>query len=135
MKLRCYSLFRLSCFSLFLLSACSNLAPIPTTPYWPTRDWRTSTPEQQGMDSELLAQMMEQIQSKQINLHSLIIVRHGYIVAEAYFQPYEADNRVEIYSITKSIVSALVGIAIQQGSIDSVNHKVLDYFPDLDGGE
>jgi CubicO group peptidase (beta-lactamase class C family) len=155
MKLRCYSLFRLVLLFVFLLSACSNLAPapiatlVPTSvstppavpqptpsptamPYWPARDWRTSTPEQQGMDSELLAQMMEQIQSKQINLHSLIIVRHGYIVTETYFQPYEADNQVEIYSITKSIVSALVGIAIQQGSIDSVNHKVLDYFPDLE---
>ena len=143
MKLRCYSLFRLALLFAFLLNACSNLAPTPTAvprptlsptvmPYWPAQDWRISTPEQQGLDSKLLAQMMEQIQSKQINLHSLIIVRHGYIVTEAYFQPYEADNQVEIYSITKSIVSALVGIAIQQGSIDSVNHKVLDYFPDLE---
>jgi len=115
-----------------------TMAPTPTntstpiaTSYWPTQDWRTSTPEQQGMDSGLLAQMMEQIQSKQINLHSMIIVRHGTIVAEAYFQPKYATNLAEVYSVTKSIVSALVGIAIEQGSIDSVNHKVLDYFPDL----
>jgi CubicO group peptidase (beta-lactamase class C family) len=130
MKTHFHSLICLIFLFPLVFSACSSLAT-DTTTYWPTHDWRTSTPEQQGMDSELLVQMMEQIQSKQINLHSLIILRHGYIVAEAYFQPYEANNRVEIYSITKSIVSALVGIAIKQGSIDSVNHKVLDYFPDL----
>jgi CubicO group peptidase (beta-lactamase class C family) len=53
------------------------------------------------------------------------------MVAEAYFQPYEANRSREIYSITKSIVSALVGIAIEQGSIDNVNHKVMEYFPEL----
>ena len=71
MKLRCYSLLRLALLFAFLLNACSNLAPTPTAvpqptpsptamPYWPTQDWRTSTPEQQGMDSELLAQMSGQ---------------------------------------------------------------------------
>jgi CubicO group peptidase (beta-lactamase class C family) len=134
MKIQSHPWNHLILLAAFLLSACTNLTPTPTpadTTYWPTQDWRTSTPEQQGMDSELLAQMIEQIQSEQVNLHSMIIIRHGYIVAEAYFQPNEANRSREIYSITKSVLSALVGIAIEQGSIDSVDHKVLDYFPDV----
>lgn len=142
MKIHFSSRIRLVLLPAFILSACSNLASASTaiplssssisaTSYWPTQAWRTATPEQQGLDSELLAQMLEQIQSKPINLHSMIIVRHGYIVAETYFPPFEATTTGEIYSITKSIVSALVGIAIEQGSIDGVNHRVMDYFPEV----
>ena len=153
MKIHYRSLLRLVLSSIFLLSACSTVAPnldtvsppsasIPSAvpastltasdgPYWPTQDWRTSAPEQQGIDSELLAKMMEEINAKQINIHSVIIVRHGSIVEETYFQPSGVYRAVQVHSITKSIVSALVGIAIEQGSIDNVNHKVLDYFPDL----
>ncbi len=97
MKKHLHSLIRLILLSTFLLSACSYKADTPTTPYWPTQEWRTSTPEQQEMDSELLAKMMEQIQSKQINLHSMIIVRHGSIVAETYFQPYTAHNSSDLF--------------------------------------
>jgi CubicO group peptidase (beta-lactamase class C family) len=116
--------------SAILLSACAG-SPVSQKNQWPTAEWRSSTPERQGMDSAPLALMMERIKSEQIGLHSVVIVRHGCIVAEAYFQPYDAQRKVEIYSVTKSVVSALVGIAIKQGAIDGVGHKVLDYFPDL----
>jgi len=85
--------------------------PIPT-PYWPTEGWKTSSPEQQGVDSEQLAKMFDAIQQKNANIHSLLVIRHGYIVAEAYFHPYQAEVPHELQSVTKSVVSALVGIAI-----------------------
>jgi CubicO group peptidase (beta-lactamase class C family) len=83
------------------------------------------------MDSDLLSQAAQQIASKQINLHSMIVIRHGTIVVEKYFGTYTADKTADVWSVTKGVVSALIGIAIGQGSIDSVKHKVVDYFPNL----
>ncbi len=115
------------------LTAVVSEFPLTAEPaglYWPTQAWRSSTPEAQGMDSDRLAQMFAAIESQNLNLHSLLVSRHGYIVTEAYFWPHQPDTKHEVQSITKSIVSALVGIAIDQGYIGSVNDAVLDYFPD-----
>ncbi len=110
-------------------------ATTPTTPpdatvYYPTQAWRTSTPEQQGVDSAALAKLFDEIQAKQYNIHSIIIVRHGYIIAEAYWYPFQASYRHVLYSCTKSVNSALVGVALKQGKIDSVAHRVVDFFAD-----
>jgi CubicO group peptidase (beta-lactamase class C family) len=83
------------------------------------------------MDSGLLTQAVEQIGSKHINLRSMIVIRHGTIVLEKYFGSFTATQPVDVYSVTKGVVAALIGIAIDKGFIDNVNHKVLDYFPDL----
>jgi len=62
---------------------------------------------------------------------SLLIVRHGELVYEKYFRNYlKPDKTVKLYSVTKSIFSALVGIAVDQGLIDSLDHKVSEYFPE-----
>jgi CubicO group peptidase (beta-lactamase class C family) len=116
----------------FVLGAEVTATPTPAVngDYWPTTDWRTSSPEDQQMDSQKLAQMLDTVRDEKINLHSLLIIRHGYIVNETYFPPYAADRKHELYSVTKSYVSTLVGIAIDQGYIDSLDHRVLDYFPD-----
>jgi len=97
--------------------------------YWPTRGWRASTPEEQGMDSELLAKALEFRQQHELNLHSMLIIRHGYIVADAYFYPFTQDSRHDIASIAKSIVSTLIGIAMDKGYIKSLNQPVLEFFP------
>ena len=119
-----------------LLSGCSR-SPTRSAPtlaatnsvYWPTDAWRTSSPEEQGMDSQKLAQMLEAIQQQRLNFHSLLIIRHGYLVSETYFGTYQADTRHELYSCTKSFVSTLIGIALDQGIIDRTDHRVLDFFP------
>jgi CubicO group peptidase (beta-lactamase class C family) len=103
--------------------------PAPDT-YWPTDDWRTSIPEEQGMDGARLAQMLEAVQQQHLNLHSLLVIRHGYIVSETYYAPYAQDTRHELYSCTKSFISTLVGIAVDQGKIRGLDERVIDYFPD-----
>jgi hypothetical protein len=50
--------------------------------YWPTNGWRTSTPEEQGMDSVLLADMMAAIQEQGYDIDSVTVIRNGYIVAD-----------------------------------------------------
>ena len=100
------------------------------TAYYPTQAWKTSTPEQQGIDSAALGKLLDEIQAKQLNIHSVVIARHGFIVAEAYWYPFQLGAKHVLYSCTKSVNSALVGIAIKQGKIDNVNHRVLDFFPE-----
>jgi len=97
--------------------------------YWPTEGWRTSTPEEQGMDSELLAKALEFRQQYELNLHSMLVIRHGYIVADTCFYPFTQDSKHDIASIAKSIVSTLIGIAMDRGYIKNLNQPVLDFFP------
>jgi CubicO group peptidase (beta-lactamase class C family) len=112
-----------------LLAGCG--VPMTLSPEtWPTDGWRSSTPEQQGMDSEMLAEMMGVLLHQRPRIDSIIIVRHGYLVLDATVYPFGPDERHVIYSCTKSIVSALVGIAIEQGAIGSVDQPIVDLFPE-----
>jgi CubicO group peptidase (beta-lactamase class C family) len=113
------------------LIACAPAAPTPTLPtYSPTAGWRSTAPEEQGMDSEKLAQMVERIQQDQLDLHSLLIVRNGYLVSEFYAYPYSAGQTHWIMSVTKSVMDALVGIAIQKGYIKDVHQPLFSLLPD-----
>jgi hypothetical protein len=79
--------------------------------YWPTKEWRSSKPEKQGMDSAVLDQLTKYVEEKLPRTTSVLAIRHGYIVYEKYNLGDQATPRV-IYSATKAILSALVGIAI-----------------------
>lgn len=122
-----------------LVAGCGQLAPtaapssVPESPsvgssYWPTSGWRTSPPEAQGIDPHKLTLLLEAVQQEQLNLHSLLIIRNGYIVSETYFQTYTAQTPHEIYSVTKSVMATLVGIAIDKGSIDGVDQPLANFF-------
>lgn len=97
---------------------------------WPTDGWPVSTPEEQGIDSQRLAEMLALIEEEDIAIDSVLITRHGYLVAEAYFPPFDAVMPHRLYSVTKSVTSTLVGIAIDRGYIAGVDQPVLDFFPD-----
>jgi hypothetical protein len=81
---------------------------------YPTQGWQISTPEKQGMKSQMLAEMMEHIKENSFNIDSILIVRNGYMVLDAYFYPYSKGQKHIIHSCTKSIMSALIGIATQR---------------------
>ena len=53
-----------------------------------------------------------------------------YVVLDTYMHPYTAETRHQVYSVTKSFLSALVGIAIEQGYIESIDQPVVEFFPD-----
>ncbi len=97
--------------------------------YWPTKAWRVAAPEEQGMDAALLQQMLDAIEEQNLSIDGLVVVHNDHIVAERYYAPYKKDTPHEVYSVTKSVVSALIGIAIQEGYINSVEDPVLDFFP------
>jgi CubicO group peptidase (beta-lactamase class C family) len=99
-------------------------------PLWPTHAWATSTPEEQGIDSAVLANAMETIRARHLPVHSLLIERHGKIVLDAYFHPF-ADNELhDVASVTKSVMSTLVGIAIGERRMADVDTPVLAMLPD-----
>jgi CubicO group peptidase (beta-lactamase class C family) len=98
--------------------------------YWPTDGWRVSTPEAQGMDSTRLADMLAEIEKQGYAIDSASVVRHGYLVLDAYVHPYRPEQQHVIHSCTKSIVSALIGIAIDQGYIEGVDQPLLSFFPE-----
>ena len=104
--------------------------------YWPTDEWQTSTPEEQGMKSAILNEMMVKIEENNILIDSLLIVKNGYLILEEYPRSvYVQDDRHIIHSATKSFTSALVGIAIAEGYIDSVDEKLIDLLPNRTGPE
>ncbi len=114
-----------------LVAGCAPLSPTPISPaYWPTNGWRSTTPEEQGMDSEKLAQMAENIQQTELDLNSLLIVRNGYLVNELYVAPYSGGQDDSIFSVTKSVMSTLVGIAIQNGYIKDVHQPLFSLLSD-----
>jgi CubicO group peptidase (beta-lactamase class C family) len=96
--------------------------------YWPTNGWRTSPPDAQGMDPQKLTLMLQAVQAQQLNLHSLLIIRNGSIVSETYFQSYTAQTTHKVYSVTKSVMATLIGIAIDKRSIEGVKEPVADFF-------
>jgi CubicO group peptidase (beta-lactamase class C family) len=95
---------------------------------WPTKSWPVSTPEEQGMDSASLARLIETVGTYKQD--SLMIIRHGRIVAEAYYAPYVAGISHDLRSVTKSVIGTLTAIQLQKGSLDSVDHPVMDLFSD-----
>jgi len=105
-------------------------AALPTD-YWPTEDWRKTTPEKQGMRSKTLAAAIDYAVDAEINLHSLLVVRNGYLVLDAYFYPFAFDTKHDVASVTKSVTSSLMGIATDQGLISGTGAPVLSFFEDM----
>ena len=114
---------------IFVVSGCSAA---PTMEYWPTQEWQTQSLEEQGL-SPALIELME-YDAEAYRISNIMIIRNGYrvynrFIHEGYMRGAEEDL-VPIYSCTKSITSALIGIALGQGHIESIEQKVSDFFPE-----
>lgn len=114
------------------IPACSkNQAPIevPQASYYPEQGWHTSTPEEQGFDSAKVAEGLQAIRKKGINIHSLTVIRNDQMILDAYFYPYDGSAYHEIASVTKSVLTTLIGIAVDQDKL-SLDDKMVSFFPD-----
>ena len=106
-----------------------ELAAVDYTPL-SIEDWEVSTPEEQGLDPGLVAGLYYNA-SKLETIYSLLVFKNGYLVAEDYFNSGSPGQQVNIHSVTKSINSALVGIALEQGCLTSLDQKMMEFFPEL----
>jgi CubicO group peptidase (beta-lactamase class C family) len=122
-----------------LLAACTGAQPTPTSApaspppardYWPTDGWRSDAPANRGLDEAALAGLRSQIEQELPFLDSLLIVKDGYLVCEEYFNGYDAERLHPVHSVTKSVMSALFGIAQADGSIPNLDAKLGDALPD-----
>jgi CubicO group peptidase (beta-lactamase class C family) len=106
-----------------------SLPALPAPQTWPTNGWQTTTPEEQGFDSLKLAEGLSAIQKAGIPIHSLLIIRNGRILLEAYFYPYDGQAPHSTSSVTKSITTTLIGIAADQGKL-SLDDRMVSFFPE-----
>jgi CubicO group peptidase (beta-lactamase class C family) len=87
-----------------------------------------STPEAQGISSQAVLDFIEA--EDQINtLHSVMVVRHGHVIVEAWWKPEAADKPHVLWSLSKSFNATAVGLAIDEGKL-SLDDHVLKFFPD-----
>jgi len=110
-----------------VLRPSDGVVPEPT--YWPTAGWQTSPPEAQGCDSAKLAEGLQEIKQNGTSVHSILIVRGGFVFLDAYFYPYDGSYYHDLASVTKSIMTTLIGIAADQGKLD-LDQPMLSFFAD-----
>jgi len=133
-------IFKLSCnkiilciftFSLFAFLTENAVCEQPKKrAYWPTSGWRSSTPEMQGMNPAKLMIADEFIQNRLQDAFSLLVVRNGYLVFEKYYSWGSPYKYAVVHSVTKSVTSALIGIALDKGYLQSLDQKLIEFFPE-----
>ncbi|WP_342759325.1 serine hydrolase domain-containing protein [Kineothrix sedimenti] len=82
------------------------------------------------MNREKVTELENKINNNYSNIAGIVVLKGGKTLYENYFNECTAASRIHVYSVTKSIVSILIGIAMDKGYIKSSNEKVLDFFPD-----
>lgn len=88
-----------------------------------------STPEKQGVRSEAILAFLDEVARAGLELHSFMLMRHGHVIAEAWWWPYSAGRVHMTHSLTKSVTAAAVGLAIDEGHF-GLDDKVADFFPE-----
>lgn len=92
-------------------------------------DLPRSRPEAQGVDPAALLAFLETADQKIESMNSFMLVRHGHVVAEGWWAPYNASSPHSLYSLSKSFTSTAVGLAIAEGKL-RLDDPVLKFFPD-----
>ena len=91
--------------------------------------WPVSSPSAQGLDPDRID--LAYVRAKELGfVDALLVIRNGYLVAEEYHNGYGRNVPHQLWSVTKSFTSALVGIALDKGLINNLDVKVMNYFPE-----
>ena len=106
-----------------------SASDVPAPDYWPTNGWRTAPAEAHGFDSVITAEGLRAIRQEGTKIHSLLVVSEGDIILDAYFYPYDGSTVHDQASVTKSVMTTLIGIAADQGKLD-LDAPMLSFFPD-----
>lgn len=106
-----------------------DLEAVDYTPL-PGDDWQVSTAEEQGLDPLLVAELYHNAAELE-TLYRLLVIKNGYLIAEGYFNEGSIEQLSARQSVTKSYTSSLVGIALDQGCLSSVDQKMMAFFPEF----
>lgn len=93
--------------------------------------WFRSVPAHQGLDKQTLQMIFNRVRSQPdfSNVRAVVIVRHGTLVAEAYFGDFTATDLKNVHSVSKSVTSLAVGVAMDRGMLPSVDARLVDLLP------
>jgi CubicO group peptidase (beta-lactamase class C family) len=87
-----------------------------------------SSPESQGVRSEAISQFLSAANASGISWHSFMLLRHGHVVAEGWWKPYEPQFIHSLYSLSKSFTSTAIGLLVKEGKLD-IHAKLASFFP------
>jgi len=93
-------------------------------------DWKVSTPVDQRLEPMLVAELYYNA-AKLETIYGLLVIKNSHLIAERYFNKGSVKQKARIQSATKSITSALVGIALDQGLLSSLDMRMIDFFPEV----
>lgn len=111
-------------------TAAVGLMTLPTfVNAYPAVALARSLPEDQGVSSQGLLAFLDAIEKSKIEFHSLMVLRHGKVIAEGWWSPYLPEYKHTLYSLSKSFTSTAVGLAITEGKF-KLDTKVVSFFPD-----
>jgi CubicO group peptidase (beta-lactamase class C family) len=116
--------------ALWALAGCAT-PPVSVQPpaYWPTERWQNALPEEHGFAASLSESIAAHVQTLPF-LDGLLIIRHGYVVHESYYNGYDAESIHDIASVTKSWTSALVGVARAEGKLSDLDATLPELLPE-----
>jgi CubicO group peptidase (beta-lactamase class C family) len=106
--------------------ACLGLTPYSGT--FINQGLPRSTPEQQGVSSASINLFLDEVAKSKIEFHSIMVIRHGHVIAEGWWSPYRPTLRHTLYSLSKSFTSTAVGLAVGEGRL-SIEDFVISFFP------
>lgn len=82
------------------------------------------------MKQEKITELEQTICRDYGNIAGIVVQKNGKTAYEGYFKGYTAERALHVFSVTKSVINVLIGISVDKGYIESVDSKVLDFFPD-----
>lgn len=88
-----------------------------------------SQPERQGITSSAITSFLKEVQDRSLELHSFMLVRHGYVVSEGWWTPYLPKRPHMLFSLTKSFTSTAIGLLVEEGRV-SIDDRVVSFFPE-----
>ena len=91
-----------------------------------------TTPENAGIPSAAIERFIDRLEGSRLCMHDFLMVKGGGVLAEAYWKPFHAGRKHRMYSVSKTFVSAAVGMLVDEGKI-SLNDRIVDHFPDQIG--
>ena len=89
-----------------------------------------STPESQGLPSAAIEAFLDAVEAAGVELHSVMVLRHGNVLAEGWWEPYTPDGLHLLYSLSKSFTSSAIGLAVGEGLL-SIDDLVTSFFPEV----
>lgn len=89
---------------------------------------RRSTPEAEAVSSESISNFLDAVAKSKNEMHSFMMLRHGKVVAEAWWSPYRPDLKHTMYSTSKSFTATAIGLAVSEKRL-TVDDKVISFFP------